>query len=372
MDKKNAPGVIKRVAEARLIGQDTLSALGDDLLERLGGKDLAARQEATQALAFAGLTTAEIAAALAHYSSLTSVYSDLKSLGVAPIRAREVRAAKYRELSIQGLTIAQIATEFAVSVGDVQSVLKKGADSTRDNPRKKSSKTSPEVRAQRRESVRSLQAQGYKLSDIAFELNWSKAVVAKDMLPPTEVIHRVINDDEAESLAVRIRAVADSGLGVSHICRELGISRGQVLRIALKFDIEVKRRTASHGKASTYQSGCRCGDCYRAYSAKQRVWKDRHKEVGIPLHVHGTRNGYQNYDCRCAPCKAAASKSNAGLVDEGAVGRRLWTVEDDAVAADYRLTAPEVASRLGRSTSSVVARRAKRKLLADLSAVSSV
>lgn len=370
MDKKNAPGVLKRVAEARLIGQDTLSGLGEELLARLGNKDLAARQEATRALAFAGLTTAEIAAALDHYSSLTLVYSDLKNLGLAPIRAREVRAAKYRELSSQGLTIAQIATEFSVSVSDVQSVLKKVTKNMKDKPRKKSSKTSPEVRAQRRESVRSLQAQGRTLSEIALELNWSKAVVSKDMLSPTDDIPRVISHDEAELFVARIREHAGSGLGVSHICRELGISWAQVSRIALEFDIEIKRKTASHGKSSTYRLGCRCGDCYRVYAAERRAWKARQIEQGIPDHVHGTYSGYTSYGCRCAPCKAEGARYNAGLFDEESAGRIPWTADEDAIVSDHNLTVDEVAFRLGRSTASVTARRARNKSLAKLLAAS--
>jgi hypothetical protein len=61
---------------------------------------------------------------------------------------------------------------------------------------------------------------------------------------------------------------------------------------------------------NAYANGCRCAGCReenRLYHAAQR--RDR-AVVPVPEHVHG-RNGYSNYGCRCAVCKAAQAVKNA-------------------------------------------------------------
>lgn len=56
-----------------------------------------------------------------------------------------------------------------------------------------------------------------------------------------------------------------------------------------------------HGTENGYQNyGCRCDPC-RAARKAARTLHDPYDER------HGTYNGYRNYGCRCDPCKAANS-----------------------------------------------------------------
>ncbi|MCV7377547.1 hypothetical protein H7K38_02615 [Mycobacterium alsense] len=63
-----------------------------------------------------------------------------------------------------------------------------------------------------------------------------------------------------------------------------------------------------HGLARTYDKGCRCDDCVAAYRKRCKEAKERRKRRPIPEHVHGTWNGYANYDCRCARCLVACQE----------------------------------------------------------------
>lgn len=63
-----------------------------------------------------------------------------------------------------------------------------------------------------------------------------------------------------------------------------------------------------HGEARGYDKGCRCDECKAAYRERAREAKERRKSRPIPEHVHGTWNGYANYDCRCSRCLAACQQ----------------------------------------------------------------
>lgn len=60
-----------------------------------------------------------------------------------------------------------------------------------------------------------------------------------------------------------------------------------------------------HGEAKSYDKGCRCDECKEAFRERAREAKGRRLSRPIPEHVHGTWNGYSNYNCRCPRCLAA-------------------------------------------------------------------
>jgi hypothetical protein len=66
-----------------------------------------------------------------------------------------------------------------------------------------------------------------------------------------------------------------------------------------------------HGSENGYSAGCRQFCCRLAHTQYNAERKRIRKANGIPEHVHGTPNGYVNFDCRCGPCKDCGSKAKA-------------------------------------------------------------
>lgn len=65
-----------------------------------------------------------------------------------------------------------------------------------------------------------------------------------------------------------------------------------------------------HGNYLKYNRGCRCAECKSAWAQYSKDRRKARAEAGsIPLHVHGSVNGYANYSCRCARCSQAASEA---------------------------------------------------------------
>ena len=66
-----------------------------------------------------------------------------------------------------------------------------------------------------------------------------------------------------------------------------------------------------HGTSARYDRGCRCDACRADAARRVREW--RHDIAGRtpPDTVHGTINGYNNWRCRCEPCKDARRAYNA-------------------------------------------------------------
>lgn len=74
-----------------------------------------------------------------------------------------------------------------------------------------------------------------------------------------------------------------------------------------------------HGTITRYVAGCSCTECrkaHRDYRYDER--QDRRAArimVGFrlvhPRAPHGTKSGYSNYGCQCAPCVEAGRISNA-------------------------------------------------------------
>ena len=69
----------------------------------------------------------------------------------------------------------------------------------------------------------------------------------------------------------------------------------------------------THGKASSYNQGCRCLRCTKANTKRARDRRARLRASrvvvdGRPVSAfaeHGTLNGYGNWQCRCRPCTKA-------------------------------------------------------------------
>lgn len=70
-----------------------------------------------------------------------------------------------------------------------------------------------------------------------------------------------------------------------------------------------------HGTPMGYLRGCRCSECKEANRESRRKARERRLNRPIPEHVHGTWNGYANYNCRCMECLNAC---RARYVDDAA------------------------------------------------------
>jgi len=63
-----------------------------------------------------------------------------------------------------------------------------------------------------------------------------------------------------------------------------------------------------HGRIYSYfKLRCRCPECRAVAMVATKKYKANRIKRGVPDHVHGTPNGYHNYDCRCQPCTKAYS-----------------------------------------------------------------
>ena len=76
-----------------------------------------------------------------------------------------------------------------------------------------------------------------------------------------------------------------------------------------------------HASRRTYYAGCRCQMCVDAHAYYKRAMRKQRRERlarEVPDHVHGTVNGYNNYNCRCDRCMTAYSEfcTSATLVPE--------------------------------------------------------
>lgn len=78
-----------------------------------------------------------------------------------------------------------------------------------------------------------------------------------------------------------------------------------------------------HGTETKYRRGCRCDECRAGNAVRRRKEAERRASwsIAIPSHVHGTTNGYSNYDCRCDQCRAASTEAKRLLREEKAAFR---------------------------------------------------
>lgn len=68
-----------------------------------------------------------------------------------------------------------------------------------------------------------------------------------------------------------------------------------------------------HGTDRKYSSGCRCDKCRAAHNVTAKARRERRQAVPVPDRVHGTTNGYVNYECRCDLCKDAHRRAKNAL-----------------------------------------------------------
>ncbi|MBB5081321.1 hypothetical protein [Nonomuraea endophytica] len=69
-----------------------------------------------------------------------------------------------------------------------------------------------------------------------------------------------------------------------------------------------RARAPQHGKAGTYNGGCRCVSCTAAVAERLRMTRAnlRARAISHPeLVPHGTSGAYHNWGCRCDTCKSA-------------------------------------------------------------------
>lgn len=68
-----------------------------------------------------------------------------------------------------------------------------------------------------------------------------------------------------------------------------------------------------HGKATSYDNGCRCERCRAAATAKARAWRARVRQdpAAADRAGHGKSTTYKNYGCRCDECRQAQRDSLA-------------------------------------------------------------
>jgi hypothetical protein len=65
-----------------------------------------------------------------------------------------------------------------------------------------------------------------------------------------------------------------------------------------------------HGTERGYAAGCRLDCCRVAHTQYTKMTKVKRIARGIPERVHGTANGYNNYECRCDACQIAMLKES--------------------------------------------------------------
>lgn len=98
-----------------------------------------------------------------------------------------------------------------------------------------------------------------------------------------------VNPDHLEPVTDRVNILRGEGLAAAHYRKERCV-RGHIL----------PERDANGWRM--------CGECYA--SAYQFARERNAARDAIPDEWHGTANGYNNYDCRCDPCKAAWARMN--------------------------------------------------------------
>lgn len=67
-----------------------------------------------------------------------------------------------------------------------------------------------------------------------------------------------------------------------------------------------------HGKASSYNAGCRCDECREAARVAHKAWRAQVRErfaAGDIQVRHGEAASYRMYGCRCEPCTEANTEA---------------------------------------------------------------
>jgi hypothetical protein len=115
---------------------------------------------------------------------------------------------------------------------------------------------------------------------------------------------------------------------------------------------------ATHGLASTYNTGCRCTPCTDANTERARQVRNDMTERRLrnPAAVPHGLSGYTNWQCRCDICAAAHRDYARGDWDLSRAGQP-WTSGDLRLAVRDDLPLYEIARRLKRPYQSVATKR---------------
>lgn len=110
-----------------------------------------------------------------------------------------------------------------------------------------------------------------------------------------------------EALAAEDQKLIDrylAGESVLKIAKDVELDYRAIYHIFRKAGIELRGRGRTHGKPSTYQSGCRCDICTDANTARHtRARRERAERGTVP--IHGSASSFSNYGCHCDLCVEA-------------------------------------------------------------------
>lgn len=204
--------------------------------------------------------------------------------------------------------------------------------------------------------------QGMTLAEIGDHYGKTSEMIRKDLMeigirtPDLKKMRRnvIIND---------IRSRTENGENRRDIATALGMTNAEVGSLAKEggFELNHPLNRDIHGHVQCYNAGCRCDLCKEAHYNRMADSKKKRLTQEVPSTIHGTYSGYLNWGCRCAPCKEAKRQYDANESAESLKNdhrtHKMWSAEEDAAVMDYSMTANQIALQLGRTLSSVRARR---------------
>ena len=126
-----------------------------------------------------------------------------------------------------------------------------------------------------------------------------------------------------DSKMEEIKALRLQGKSIREIGEELQIPMQAVATVS---DLPVKPpRPLNHGRATTYNRGCRCDQCTAANRIRMQVYKRKVRTDGFSGLAHGRKSTY-NLGCKCAACLKIGRESQHKLVrlDPSEAVRKAW------------------------------------------------
>jgi DNA-binding CsgD family transcriptional regulator len=314
--------------------------------------------EALRELAAEGKTYDEIGAELG--LSYSKVYGMARDNGVAVARKTKVDrkgVSEIEKLASEGVAPKGIAEALGLNLSSVYSAMKRNGIKVA-----KAEKPSKPISARsvRLAEVKRLYGEGNASEDIVHVLGVSRTLVLGDY----KALGISVSDEkyaQKKAHSEQVRVLAEEGMVAGEIAEKLNLRPDAVKVIAREFEISIPRvKPVDHGTLLSYQRGCKCGKCRAANTEEGRRQRESRKSRETPEEIHGTFNGYQNWDCHCERCKAAGELYNRLKLTLDVPSERKnarWTPEEDLIVADYNLTARELAIKLNRTITAVNLRR---------------
>lgn len=139
------------------------------------------------------------------------------------------------------------------------------------------------------------------LEEIGDEFGISRQRVGQIIGPQREKSH--YGRKRQEERRRRIEEAHANVLNESTVAQEaerLGVKRESLYAAFARQGLKLAPEQREHGTYYRYRKGCRCTECVDA--AKEEKLQ---RFIRGPS-IHGTESAYQNYGCRCRPCRNAA------------------------------------------------------------------